>query len=275
MSLIFNGIEPNNVIWNGIETTGMYNGETLWGSQPYYNLTLQTDGHGTLTASVLTGYPGDTVTLSPTYNTYYRFNNYSVTGGVVAGNTFTFGNEDATAQANFKINYFTATGNFEKGSNQSVAGTATQKKITWGYANVAEKYALHQSHTGDIPTSWYATSNRWHPSNVSSYSITLNAKMQFTGRKNKDYNGATAAMTGVTMVGSTQNQSQTFSVDSTAATTRSYSKTVTTTTQNVFYGVSGRIGAAGYNAGGIARVGTATYIANGTTGTWTATGIAP
>ena len=154
----------------------------------FYTLTLQTDGHGTLSATTLTGFPGDTVSLSPTYNTYYRFNNYSVTGGTITDNMFTFGNEDATAQANFKVNYFTATGNFEKGSNQSVAGTATQKKITWGYANVGEKYALHQAHTGDIPSTWYATSNRWNPNNVSSYSITLNTKMQFTGRKNKDYN---------------------------------------------------------------------------------------
>lgn len=253
-----------------------WNGYVGYDNVPAFKtLTLCASEGGTVTASILTGLPGDTVTLTPTYNTYYRFNNYSVTGGTIAGNTFTFGNEDATAQANFKVNYFTARGNFEKGSNQSVAGTATQKKITWGYANVGEKYAVHTGHTGDIPASWYATSNRWKPSNVSSYSITLNAKMQFTGRKNRDYNGATAAMTGVTMVGSTQNQLQTFTVDSTAATTRSYSKTVTTTTQNVFYGVSGRIGAAGYMAGGISRVGTATYIATGTNGTWTATGIAP
>ena len=36
-----------------------------------YTLTLQTDGHGTLTADKITGHIGDTVTLTPTYNTYY------------------------------------------------------------------------------------------------------------------------------------------------------------------------------------------------------------
>lgn len=240
-----------------------------------YPITYLSDDHVHLTGDQIY-IPGQSgITLNSGYDTYYRISGYDIENGSINEEGLLVPTGPCTIRAVEKVNYFTATGNFEKGSNQSVAGTATQKKVTWGYANVAEKYALHQSHTGDIPASWYATSNRWEPSNVSSYSITLNAKMQFTGRKNKDYNGATAAMTGVTMVGSTQNQLQTFTVDSTVATTRSYSKTVTTTTQNVFYGVSGRIGAAGYNAGGIARAGTATYIATGTTGTWTATGIAP
>lgn len=218
--------------------------------------------------------PGGTgLQLQSSYDPYYRID-YEITNGeIVDGLLVPTG--PCTVYAKDKINYFTATGNFEKGSNQSIAGPRQQKQIVWSYANVGEKYALHQAHTGDIPASWYATSNRWNPNNASAYSITLDAKMQFTGKKDASYNGATAAMTGVTMVGSTQNQLQTFSVDSKTATTRSYSKTVTTTTQDVFYGVSGRIGAAGYIAGGISRAGTATYIATGTTGTWTATGIAP
>ena len=36
---------------------------------PSYTLTLQNDGHGTLTANKVTGYAGDTVTLSTSYNT--------------------------------------------------------------------------------------------------------------------------------------------------------------------------------------------------------------
>jgi len=218
--------------------------------------------------------PGGTgVQLQSSYDPYYRID-YEITNGeIVDGLLVPTG--PCTVYAKDKINYFTAIGNFEKGSNQSIAGPRQQKQIVWSYANVGEKYALHQAHTGDIPASWYATSNRWNPNNASAYSITLDAKMQFTGKKDASYNGATAAMTGVTMVGSTQNQLQTFSVDSKTATTRSYSKTVTTTTQDVFYGVSGRIGAAGYIAGGISRAGTATYIATGTNGTWTATGIAP
>lgn len=240
----------------------------------YRTLTLQTDGHGTLTATTLSGLPGDTVTLTPTYNTYYRFNNYSVTGGTIAGNTFTFGNEDATAKANFKVNYFTARGNFEKGSNVTCDAGTNYSNATV-YSNVAEKYAVYTGHTGAIPASWYATSNRWKPNGASAYSITLNAKLTFTGKCQGSNADAAASMTGVTLVGSTQNQSQSFSTTTTAASTKTYNKTVTTTTQNVNYGVSARLGSQRKAAGGVVRRGISTYIATGTTGTWTATGIAP
>ena len=263
-----------------------YNGMTLaypgWNGYVAYNdipsyrtLTLQTDGHGTLTASVLTGLPGDTVTLTPTYNTYYRFNNYSVTGGTIAGNTFTFGNEDATAQANFKVNYFTATGNFEKGSNVVANGSNAANpgvnQTRWTYSNVPAKYALHQSHTGDISTAWYSTSNRWKPNDASAYSITLNTKCTFTaGGTNGQSRGATA----VSLLGSTQTQSQTFASNNAA--TWNYNKSVTTTSQNILYGLSGRVGATKFmNSMMATTVCTATYVANNTNGTWTATGIAP
>lgn len=97
-----------------------WNGYVSWEKKPsFHTLSLQTDGHGTLTADTLTGFAGDTVTLSPTYNTYYRFSGYDCTGGTIAGNTFTFGNEDATARANFKVNNFTARGNFNWMNNFS------------------------------------------------------------------------------------------------------------------------------------------------------------
>lgn len=163
-----------------------YNGMTLaypgWNGYVGYDnvpafktLTLCASEGGTVTASVLTGLPGDTVTLTPTYNTYYRFNNYSVTGGTIAGNTFTFGNEDATAQANFKVNYFTARGNF----NLYGAG---QYILEAGKSNTAISYA-HYTGGVNVPTSYYNVSltstdcgknsvkaNGWNPaSNISGY----------------------------------------------------------------------------------------------------------
>ena len=266
----------------GAEATGfkfMFTGSDVTAQGEYtdagFPVTYLADEHVSLTGDQIY-IPGQSgITLDSGYDTYYRISGYDIENGSINEEGLLIPTGPCTIKAVEMVNYFTATGNFEKGSNQSIAGPRQQKKIVWSYANVGEKYALHQAHTGDIPASWYATSNRWNPNNVSAYSITLDAKMQFTGKKDADYNGATAAMTGVTMIGSTQNQLQTFSVDSKTVTTRSYSKTVTTTTQDVFYGVSGRIGAAGYIAGGISRAGTATYIANGTTGTWTATGIAP
>lgn len=263
-----------------------YNGMTLaypgWNGYVGYDnvpafktLTLCASEGGTVTASVLTGLPGDTVTLTPTYNTYYRFNNYSVTGGTIAGNTFTFGNEDATAQANFKVNYFTATGNFEKGSNVVATRGSTNSNTT---TNIAAKYALHGSHTGDIPSAWYNTSNRWKPNNVSSYSITLNPKMNITTKypsNNYANNSYYTQITAVSLVGSTQSNSQTWVAyikdNKNTTVNHNYNKTFTTTTQNVNYGLSAKIlirNNASYNV-------TATYVANQTTGTWTATGIAP
>lgn len=263
-----------------------YNGMTLaypgWNGYVGYDnvaafktLTLCASEGGTVTASVLTGLPGDTVTLTPTYNTYYRFNNYSVTGGTIAGNTFTFGNEDATAQANFKVNYFTATGNFEKGSNVNCRGNDVGGNA-WRYLNVPENYALYQNHTGDIPSSWYETSNRWKPNDVSSYSITLNTKMTFTA--NNGY--VTAICTAVSMIGETQTASQTYTeayVTNVKPTNKtwSYNKTFTTTTQNVNYGVSAKLAAYHFQNKRVHSYATATYIATGTNGTWTATGIAP
>lgn len=264
----------------GATATGnqfMFVGENVTAEGLYtdegYPITYENDGNGTLTGDTNLFIPGSTgITLNTAYNTYYRFSGYEVTGGTIENNVL-IPTGPCTAKAVYKVNYFTATGNFEKGSNVTCdAGTQYGSKTT--YTNVGQKYALHVNHTGDIPASWYSTSNRWNPSNASSYSITLNAKMQFTGKIAPDYTGAAAYMTGVTLVGSTQNQSQGFSVTTYATASRSYSKTVTTTTQST-YGVSGRLGSQKYAPGGITRRGIATYIATGTNGTWTATGIAP
>lgn len=146
-----------------------YNGHMLYRVIPDpYILTLQTDGHGTLTADKITGYAGDTVTLTPTNNTYYRFNNYQYTGGSIVGNTFTFGDSDATAVANFSANTFTASGSFETAQyiNGSYTGHFT--------GNAGNSYALTTYHTDNVPASWFSTNNRWNPSNADAYSITLN-----------------------------------------------------------------------------------------------------
>lgn len=261
--LQYNGMTIAYPGWNG------YVGYEQLG----YPITYLSDEHVSLTGDVQIYIPGsEGITLDSGYDTYYRISGYDITGGsIVDGKLVPTG--PCTIKAVEKANYFTATGNFEKGSNVT-CDAGTNYGSTTIYSNVGQKYALHVGHTGDIPSSWYATSNRWNPSNASSYSITLDAKMQFTGRIAPDYGGAAAYMTGVTLVGSTQNQSQTFSVTTYASASRSYSKTVTTTTQST-YGVSGRLGSQKHAAGGITRRGIATYIANGTTGTWTATGIAP
>lgn len=150
-----------------------YNGMTLaypgWNgyvgyedAPSFYTLTLETDGHGTLSAETLTGYAGDTVTLAPTYNTYYRFSGYDCTGGTIAGNTFTFGQEDATAKANFKPNKFTITGNYNYAQTTYTA--------SWD--------AKVRSIAGDgVPTSWGTVGNNFNPGSCSAYGFTYRTKV--------------------------------------------------------------------------------------------------
>ena len=180
-----------------------------------------------------------------------------------------------------KVNAFTATGGFEKGSNVNVTASHTQNT-----SNNVVKYAIIGSYTGDIPSSWYSTSNRWNPSNASAYSLSMNGKMNLTG-KGAGYAAVGgnvygyARATACTFVGSTRSNSQSWSCGGNPASTTSFNgsfnKSLTTTSQNVNYGVSARLNAQGFTAqnGQKKMTATATYVATGTNGSWTATGIAP
>lgn len=208
--------------------------------------------------------PGVGVNLTTSYDTYYRTNGYDITGGYIE-NGMLYATAACTVRLKSKLNAFTATGGWEKGSDVTRNGaTATQ------YSNVPAKYAIHGAHTGEIPAAWYSTSNRWKiTSTVSAYQITLNPKMTFQGQKSTDrYDNF--SMTGVSLVGSTQSNSQSYSSPGTKGTyTYNYSKSFTSNATGVNYGVSARLAAA-------AKYGSyAKYVAAGTTGTWTATGIAP
>ena len=260
-------LSGNQFAFNGSDVSAQANFE-----EAVYTLTLQNDGHGTIAATQTTGHAGDTVTLSNTYNTYYRFNNYTVTGGTINGSTFTFGNSDATAQANFKVNSFTASGGFEKGSDVTCSTTNT----AYVTSNVPAKYATTSYHTSNVPAEWYNTSNRWKvTSQVSAYQITLKPKMTLTLYNGGSYAGCESYTTAVSLVGSTQSQSQNWSrVKSKGTTTASYSKSFTADTTGVNYGVSAKLYVRSYGGNyGISC--NAKYLSTGTTGTWVATGIIP
>ena len=79
-----------------------YNGHYLYRviPDPLY-LTLQTDGNGIISADALSGFSGDTITLSNTAHDGYLFSGYSVTGASLNGSTVTLNNQDATAKAWF------------------------------------------------------------------------------------------------------------------------------------------------------------------------------
>ena len=254
-----------------------YNGMTLaypgwagyvsYASAPSFKtLTLCASEGGTLTADTITGYPGDTVQLSTAYNTYWRFSGYDKVGdGVISNNTYTFGEDnEQTVCAYYKKNAFTATGGFEKGSDVTCTANNNTKST-----NVAAKYATHGAHTGDVPASWYSTSNRWKPNNASAYSIQLMPYMRFTFTAQQPE--TTAAATACSLIGSTQTQTASYR-KSNGSQTSNYSKNFTSTTQNVNYGISAKLSVTGYY---MTLAATAKYVANSTTGTWSATGYAP
>lgn len=258
-----------------------YNGMTLaypgWNGYVGYDdvpkfktLTLYASEGGTVTASVLTGMPGDTAQITTAYNTYYRFSGYDTAGGgSLNGDVYTFGDTDADISAVYKVNYFTASGAWEKGSNVGV------RKFGGGSsaANIATKYATASFKTDNVPTSWYSASNRWNvPSTVSSYSIHLKPVMKFTTNTEANAQVGGAYFTARSLIGSTSTAQQTKSITTTAG-TWNYTADITSTTTNVLYGISAKIQANGDK--NYLRFRSAFYIATGTTGTWTATGIAP
>ena len=265
MALIYNGSQINSLVWNGTETTGVWNGEVVWGSSPYHTLTLLTDGNGTLTAETLTGYPGDTVALTPTYNTYYRFDNYSNTGGSIDGNVFTFGDSDATVQANFKVNAFTASGGWQKGTSVNIINFPLASKK----ANVGNFYATGTSHTGEIPNNWYDSNNVWNPSNASAYNVSINFTTKFYCHSLANHSPAgywaSIMSNNTTLYNNTQ-------ISKNEKNIYTYTFNSSTNIQGNYY-LSGYIsGHNGANGNGWCS---AAYSANNTTGSWTATGIAP
>jgi hypothetical protein len=250
-----------------------WNGCVSYEAQSFKTLTLLNSEGGSLTANTLTGYPGDTINLSTAYNTYWRFSGYQLTGdGSLVGNDYTFGTEDATICACFKPNAFTATGGFEKGSNVTITPTAANQTKS----SSVRKYAIRNASTGDIPASWYSTSNRWNPSNASAYSITLNPKMTVTAKCGGAATLKFSAQFATLINDSYTNTAKYGGGGYDASKTMTYSKSSITSNVQSTYSISSYFRAFGgsYSYNTEYSV-TSTYVATGTTGTWTATGYAP
>lgn len=258
MSEIFKLQYNNNTL-----TYPGWNGYVCYEKPTGYPITYIVETGGTFTGDTDIFIPGsDGIQLTTSYDTYWRFSGYEVTGGTIENNVL-IPTGPCTAKAVFNLNYFTATGGWEKGSDVVAK---------WNYnrtLNVPAKYATASYKTNNVPASWYATSNRWNPNGASAYQITLHPIMKFSGG-NGTTDRTVANFTATTLIGSTQTQTQTFSNSMAwgATTTAQYNKTFTSDVQNVTYAISGKVNFP-------RDYGTAMYVATGTTGTWTATGIAP
>ena len=92
-----------------------------------YLTLIQSDG-GTITASNLTGYAGDTSNLSYTANSGYAFSGYSIVGGgSIQNNTYTFGNEDGIVKAWFSA-ILPTSANFYSNTAYDVTRTPTSNE---------------------------------------------------------------------------------------------------------------------------------------------------
>ena len=260
----------------GAEATGtkfMFIGNNVTALGKYtdvgFPVTYETTEGGSCTGDVQIFIPGsEGITLQTAYDTYYRFSGYDITGGsIVDGKLVPTG--PCTAKAVYKVNYFTATGEWEKGSNVNAVALGNKYE---GDALVPEKYAIHGNHTGDIPVSWYETSSRWNINSlVSAYQITLEPVMQFQAR----YTGRTGSKgwtTACCLLGTTATLTETYYQTNNWDWT--YSQSFTSNVTGINYGISARVHAWARDYGN-GNYMTASYIATGTTGTWTATGIAP
>lgn len=65
------------------------------------NVTLQTDGHGAINSTKMSGFIGDQATLSNAPDSTYVFSGYTLTGANLTGNKFNFIGNDVTAKAWF------------------------------------------------------------------------------------------------------------------------------------------------------------------------------
>lgn len=107
---------PNTPAWNeklsSYNTTGAThtgNNFTITGNsviisagfETAKNVKLQTDGHGTIAASRVSGFIGDQVVLSNTANNNYKFSKYTIIGANLTGNKFNFIGNNVTAKAWF------------------------------------------------------------------------------------------------------------------------------------------------------------------------------
>ena len=145
-----------------------WNGYVSYEAAPAFKtLTLCASNGGTLTADTITGMPGDTIELAPTYDTYWRLSGYEVYGdGSVSDNTYTFGNDDEQiVSAYFKPNAFTATGSFNFGTLSHSYGN--------GGVRTADRVgnAIVNGFTGGRPSNWPANGAAWNVSDASAYSV--------------------------------------------------------------------------------------------------------
>ena len=173
MSEIFKLQYNNNTL-----TYPGWNGYVCYDKPSGYPITYLSDDHVSVTGDDLYIPGSEGLQLQSSYDPYYRID-YEITNGeIVDGLLIPTG--PCTVYAKDKINYFTATGNF----NYTNSYATGNKSNTYS--------GICKSVTGSIPSTYLGQSSAWKPTNnVSAYYITAtpSVKVQiasynanFTGR---------------------------------------------------------------------------------------------
>ena len=240
-----------------------WNGYVCYEKPDGYPITYLSDEHVSITGDSIYIPGSEGITLQSSYDTYYRISGYDITNGsIVDGKLVPTG--PCTIKAVQKVNAFTATGTFEKGSTIS----ARAFKDSWeGDKLLSARYAVHGAHTGSVPTSWYNSSNRWKvTSTVSAYKIQLMPKI--TCVCSGDNAGSYYYFTGTTLIDTTANQTQGQSRQGNGTIT--YQKSFTASNTGVNYAWSAHI-----HSWSNYKYAVIWYYPSGNTSTWSATGYLP
>lgn len=142
-----------------------FNGETLtlngdelvlkyFVPDPRYLTLNQTQG-GTIAANKLSGYDGDTVTLSQTPSNGYAFNNYSITGATLTGSQFNFNGGNVTAKANY----------IQTATTGVITNFPVTKTITATNTAYSLDYKLSNISAGS-PTAFYITAQTYQTATI-------------------------------------------------------------------------------------------------------------
>ena len=171
-----NAIPDEGWYFTGMNITGatftgnkfMFVGENVTAEGLYtdegFPIVYENDGHGTLTGDTNIGIPGQPITLTTAYDSYYRFSGYEVTGGYIEDGKL-YATAQCTARAVYKPNAFTATGNYNFGGV-----TANSWNRTWN--------GIIRARTGSLPAGWGSNGGTFVPSNASAYKITSNTTIK-------------------------------------------------------------------------------------------------
>lgn len=114
------------------------------------NVTLQTDGNGTINSTKRSGFINDTATLSNVPAAGYSFSGYTITGSILTGSAFKFTGSNVTAKAWFSASLDSVTIGSQTWLSKNLSiddgGTGIYKQtVNYGQGDVEECYYTYNA----------------------------------------------------------------------------------------------------------------------------------